>query len=137
MYIRPVHKSYCNEFSCHTSDIVSENNCKDDLENMDERELTHNDLKNALLKRDGVCLFCWRSESLQGAHIITHKNIRIPDDESFIYKRVGLSQKHQVQNGMLLCIMCHRLFAKLKRYLDFVDDKLVVKVVNETNDKSH
>lgn len=57
-------------------------------------------------------------------------------DESSLLQRAGLTQKHQVQNGLLLCKICHSQFDKLKRYVDVVDDKLVVKVVNETNDKS-
>jgi hypothetical protein len=49
----------------------------------------------------------------------------------------GLTQKHQIQNGLLLCKICHSQFDKLKRYVDVVDDKLVVKVVNETNDETN
>ena len=50
--------------------------------------------------------------------------------------RAGLTQKHQVQNGLLLCIKCHSQFDKLKIYVDVVDDTLVVKLVNETKDKT-
>jgi hypothetical protein len=39
-----------------------------------------------------------------------------------------------VENGLLLCNICHSQFDKLKRYVDIAGDKLVVKVVNETND---
>ncbi|KAI8893608.1 hypothetical protein BC833DRAFT_607740 [Globomyces pollinis-pini] len=41
---------------------------------------------------------------------------------------------------MLLCIKCHGEFYQLKRYVDVVDDKLVVKVVNHSvlrNDDKH
>jgi len=41
---------------------------------------------------------------------------------------------------MLLCIKCHGEFDQLKRYVDVVDDKLVVKVVNYSvlgNDDKH
>ncbi|OAJ45434.1 hypothetical protein BDEG_28574 [Batrachochytrium dendrobatidis JEL423] len=44
------------------------------------------------------------------------------------------AKKHQIQNGLLLCIKCHDQFGKLKQYVDVVDDKLVIKVINETND---
>jgi hypothetical protein len=41
---------------------------------------------------------------------------------------------------MLLCIKCHAEFDQLKRYVDVVDDQLVVKVVNYSvlrNDDKH
>ncbi|KAJ8324260.1 hypothetical protein O5D80_004929 [Batrachochytrium dendrobatidis] len=55
-------------------------------------------------------------------------------NEPSILLRSGLTQKHQIQNGLLLCIKCHDQFGKLKQYVDVVDDKLVIKVINETND---
>lgn len=58
-------------------------------------------------------------------------------DESCLLQRAGLTQKHQIQNGLLLCGNCHDEFDLLKRYVDVVDDKLVVKVVNETNDDTN
>jgi hypothetical protein len=106
----------------------------------EERELTHKDLKKAVEKRDGVCLFCWDKQEGQGAHIIAQKNIGMAFDEPSLLARAGLTQKHQVQNGLLLCIKCHSIFDKLKRYVDVVDDKLVVKVVNYSvsgNDEKH
>jgi hypothetical protein len=57
-------------------------------------------------------------------------------DETCLFIRAGITQKHQVQNGLLLCGNCHDEFDILKRYVDVVDDKLVVKVVNETNDEN-
>ena len=39
-----------------------------------------------------------------------------------------------MQNGLLLCKNCHGEFDALKRYVDVAGDKLVLKVVNETND---
>jgi hypothetical protein len=35
-----------------------------------------------------------------------------------------------------LCVKCHREYDALKRYVDVIDDKLVVKVVNETDDET-
>ncbi|KAJ8327749.1 hypothetical protein O5D80_004085 [Batrachochytrium dendrobatidis] len=105
-----------------------------------ESELSHRDLKNAVEERDRVCLFCWDKLSLQGAHIIAQKNIGVAYNESPILLRAGLAQKHQVQNGLLLCIKCHDQFDKLERYVDVVDNKLVVKVVNHSvllNDDKH
>ena len=75
---------------------------------------------------------------MQGAHIIAQKNIAVAYDENSILRRAGLMQKHQIQNGLLLCMLCHADFDQLKRYVDVVDDKLVVKVVNYstvTNDE--
>jgi hypothetical protein len=97
------------------------------------KELKHKDLKDAVEKRDGVCLFCWNKLECEGAYIIAQRNIQIAYDERNILTRAGLSQKHQINNGLLLCQICHSEFDKLKQYVDVVDDKLVVKVVNETD----
>jgi hypothetical protein len=138
-YILPFHKDYNDTSSCHTpvsSNPPSRSNSAEDLDYVpEERELTHKDLKNAVEKRDGVCLFCWGRLSLEGAHIIAQKNISMVYDEPSLLLRAGLTQKHQVQNGVLLCKVCHDQFDQLHRYVDVVDDKLVVKVVNETNDE--
>ena len=143
-YIIPFHKDYSDSSSCHTplsSNPPSRSNSAEDLDYVpEERELTHKDLKKAVEKRDGVCLFCWDKRQCHGAHIIAQKNIPVAYDEPSLLARAGLTQKHQVQNGLLLCIKCHSNFDKLKRYVDVVDDKLVVKVVNHSvlgNDDKH
>jgi hypothetical protein len=99
----------------------------------EERELVHKDLKNAVSKREVVRWFCWNRKPLQTSHIIAQKNIPMAFDESCLLQRAGLTQKHQVQNGLLLCRNYHDTYDLLKRYVDVVDGKLVVKVVNETN----
>lgn len=143
-YILPFHKDYSDTSSCHTplsSNPPSRSNSAEDLDYVpEERELTHKDLKKAVEKRDGVCLFCWGRLSLEGAHIIAQKNISMVYDEPSLLLRAGLTQKHQVQNGLLLCKVCHDQFDQLQRYVDVVDDKLVVKVVNYSvlgNDDKH
>jgi hypothetical protein len=140
-YIRPFHKCYNTDSeSCHTPSTVSSrtpsrSNSTEDFDYVpEEKELVHKDLKKAVAKRDVVCLFCWDKLECEGAHIIAQKNISMTYDESSLLQQAGLTQKHQVQNGLLLCNKCHSQFDKLKRYVDVVDDKLVVKVVNETND---
>ena len=140
-YIRPFHKSYNTDSeSCHTPSTVSSrtpsrSNSTEDLDYMpDGKELVHKDLKKAVVRRDGVCLFCWDKLECEGAHIIAQKNIPMAYNESSLLQRAGLIQKHQVQNGLLLCNKCHSQFDKLKRYVDVENEKLVVKVVNETND---
>jgi hypothetical protein len=142
-YIMPFHKSY-NENSCHTpSKVSSRSNSRPSSAKQEEdqdyqpKELKHKDLKDAVEKRDGVCLFCWDKLECEGAHIIAQKNIQIAYDERNILTRAGLFDKHLVQNGLLLCNKCHSQFDKLKRYVDVVDDKLVVKVVNETDDEAN
>lgn len=76
-------------------------------------------LKDALVKRDEVCLFCWQDLSLHGAHIAAQKNVPFyQDNESTLLKRFGLRDIYQVQNGLLLCIFCHDQFDQLKRYVD-------------------
>ena len=140
-YIRPFHKSYnSNLGSCHSPSTVSSRPISrtDSTEDLDyvpeEKELFHKDFKKAVVRRDVVCLFCWGKLECEGAHIISQKNVPTANDEFSLLQRAGLTQKHQVQNGLLLCLICHCQFDKLKRYVDVFDDKLVVKVVNETND---
>ena len=140
-YILPFHKDYSDSSSCHTplfSNRSSKSNSAEDLDYVPE--LTHKDLKKAVEKRDGVCLFCWNRKPLKGCHIIAQKNIPMAYDEPSLLLRAGLTQKHQVQNGLLLCGNCHDEFDQLQRYVDVVDDKLVVKVVNYSvlrNDEKH
>ncbi len=78
-YILPFHKDYSDSSSCHTpasSNPPSRSNSAEDLDYVpEERELTQKDLKKAVEKRDGVCLFCWGRLECQGAHIIAQKNI--------------------------------------------------------------
>jgi HNH endonuclease len=142
-YIRPFHKSYNTDSeSCHTPSTVSSrtpsrSNSVDDLHYVPElNELLHKDLKKAVVKRDVVCLFCWNRKPLKGSHIIAQKNVSMAYNETSLFIRAGITQKHEVQNGLLLCGNCHDEFDLLKRYVDFIDDKLVVKVVNETNDEN-
>jgi hypothetical protein len=142
-YIRPFHKSYNTDSeSCHTPSTISSrtpsrSNSTEDFDYVpEEKELLHKDLKKAVQKRDVVCLFCWDRLECEGALIIAQENIPMTYDESSLLQRAGLTQKHQGQNGLLLCNKCHSQFDKLKRYVDVVDDKLVVKVVNETNDET-
>ena len=130
-----------SESSCHTPQTKSSNpsrqNSVEDLDYIpeeEEKEFTHKDLKKAVLKRDGVCLFCWEQIECIGSHIIAQKNVPFKFDETALFERTGLKQKHQVQNGLLLCANCHGEFDALKRYVDVMDDKLVARVVNGTND---
>ncbi len=143
-YILPFHKEYSDASTCHTplsSNPPSRSNSAEDLDYVpEERELTHRDLKKAVENRDGVCLFCWGRLECQGAHIIAQKDIPMAYDEPSLLLRAGLTQKHQVQNGFLLCKVCHGEFDQLQQYVDVVDDKLVVKVVNYSvlgNDDKH
>ena len=143
-YILPFHKDYSGTSTCHTplsSNPPSRSNSAEDLDYVpEERELTHKELKKAVEKRDSVCLFCWNRKPLKGCHIIAQKNIPMVYDEPSLLLRAGLTQKHQVQNGLLLCGNCHDEFDQLQRYVDEVEDKLVVKVVNYSvlgNDEKH
>ena len=137
-YILPFHKVYTDASSCHTppsSNPPSRSNSVEDF-----HYIPHKDLKKAVEERDGVCLFCWDREEGQAAHIIAQNDLGMAYEESSLLLRAGLTQKHQVQNGMLLCIKCHSKFDKLQWYVDVVDDKLVVKVVNYSvlrNDEKH
>jgi hypothetical protein len=140
-YIRPFHKSYiagsefCQTPTTGSSRTPSRTNSAEDLDyTPEEKDLSHKDFKKSVVRRDGVCLFCWDVKEIEGAHIIAQKTIPIAYDENSLLQRAGLTQKHQVQNGLLLCNKCHSQFDKLLLYVDVVDDKLVLKVVNQTND---
>lgn len=135
----PFRQNY-NENSCHTPSKTSSRSnsrpssaAKEEDQDYQPKELKHEDMKEALVKRDGVCLFCWTKIPVKAAHIIGQNNFST-FDESNILIRAGLSHKHLVQNELLLCSNCHDRFGSLRRYVDVVDDKLVVKVVNETDD---
>ncbi|KAI8841454.1 hypothetical protein BJ741DRAFT_594239, partial [Chytriomyces cf. hyalinus JEL632] len=43
----------------------------------------------------------------------------------------------QMHNDILVYPTCHRVFDALKRYIDVVDGRLLVKVINRTNDKDY
>ena len=140
-YISPFKGHRDPHGSCHTPQTTSVHSSKQNsFENLDyvpeeaEKKLTHKNLKNAVLKRDGVCLFCWCRIQSEGAHIMNPMDSPFQIDEPSLFQRTGLKQKHQVQNGLLLCANCHVLLDRLKRYIDVVDDKLVIKIVNQTND---
>ena len=93
--------------------------------------------KTALEERDLVCLFCWDAVDPEAAHIIALRpNIMIPVDVEMMMKDAGIKSKNQVQNGLLLCKNCQGRFDRLKWYVDYVDMKFVVKVVNFSNDTS-
>ncbi|OAJ39491.1 hypothetical protein BDEG_23330 [Batrachochytrium dendrobatidis JEL423] len=102
-YILPFHKDYNDSSSCHTpvsSNPTSRNNSADDLDYVAKvSELQHKDLNKAVEKRDGVCLFCWDKLSLQGAHIISQKNIGMAYNKPSILLRAETndltSDKHK------------------------------------------
>ncbi|KAI8905905.1 hypothetical protein EDD86DRAFT_62734 [Gorgonomyces haynaldii] len=129
-YIRPYLKSYSGS-SCHTP-IGS----RPGSASSSSSEPTHKQMKKALEARDGVCLFCWDNRQCQASHIVVRKNVPLPQDEQSVLQRAGLQSKHQVQNGLYLCSNCHGEFDLLHYYVDVVDDRLVLKIVNQTNDKN-
>ncbi|KAJ3249949.1 hypothetical protein HK103_004233 [Boothiomyces macroporosus] len=133
-YIATFHQKYSDAESCRTSRQNSVSSRPSSAESI-AGEPTHNSLSSGVKKRDVVCLFCWNTIELHTSHIIAQKNANpLSDDENSVLTRCGLQNKHQIQNGLLLCSVCHGQFDKLKRYVDGVDGMLVVKVVNEAND---
>ena len=136
-YIKPFHKSYTwASTPCHTPTTSRANSTENLLLENGEKQISHYGLKKSLLSRDRVCLFCWQRLECEAAHIIAQKNFVVANVEHSILARVGLTQKHQVQNGLLLCKKCHGQFDKLKSYVDVVDDRLVVKLVKDSNNLS-
>ena len=117
-YIFPFHRFYHEEIMgrCRSPQSMESSRGFSSDEECESSE--HKHMKNALVERDRVCLFCWLSTSCEGAHIIQQE-----DDESFSYlHQAGLEDKHQVQNGLLLCMRCHDKFSMLMLHLEVCDD---------------
>jgi hypothetical protein len=132
-YIQPFKQHNGSRCSTSTSQTKSRENSESDIRNTNQSELKLADLKRAVDKRDGVCLFCWSEKHLEAAHIIAQKNnLSVPFDISR-FERAGLSDKHQVQNGLLLCSNCHKDFDTLKSYVE-PSDPFILKLVNSTSD---
>lgn len=130
VYIGPFHKSYTG-----SQTGTSRSNSAESLNSVSNDAVpSHHSLKKALKSRDGVCLFCWDWTDLEACHIIAQKNIPMAIDEDCIFRDAGLDQRHQAQNDIYLYVKCHSRFDKLKFYVDVVDDQLVLKVVNESDD---
>jgi HNH endonuclease len=135
-YIEPFHQNYTTTGNSQTPPDSPPTSVGDMASPPDDLILSKGSFRKYVTKRDGVCIFCWGDLECEGAHIIAQKNDNpVAYDEASILFQAGLKQKHQVQNGMLLCSICHGQFDKLKRYVDVVDGKLVVKIVNTTNDE--
>ncbi|KAI8845014.1 hypothetical protein BJ741DRAFT_586620 [Chytriomyces cf. hyalinus JEL632] len=81
---------------------------------------TDSNFSTALRKMDLVFLICWEHEETDAAHLIAHPT--------------RMHSVFQVQNGVLLCSTCYRLFHVLKRHIHVVDGRLIAKIVNRTND---
>ncbi|KAI8833809.1 hypothetical protein BJ741DRAFT_689801 [Chytriomyces cf. hyalinus JEL632] len=75
-----------------------------------QSEANHTDFKAALVNRDAI--------------------------SNDLLSCTGLESEHQVQNGLLLCSRCYPAFGALQRYVDVVNGKLVVKVMNQTKNKN-
>jgi hypothetical protein len=113
---------------------ASRANSRQDINDDLTQEITDSQFRHSVRERDAVCLFCWDNLECHAAHIVAKKDLPFDYDEQSIFQRVGLQSKNQVQNGLYLCILCHRQFDKLKRYVDVVVEengnlKYVVKIV--------
>jgi len=138
-YIATFHKRHSDTESCRMSRQSSSESIAKEPQQAQQtvtvKEPKHSHLVEGVTNRDVVCLFCWDTISLEGAHIVAQKiNPLIAIDVNSVLFRCGLQFIHQTENGMLLCNKCHDQFDYLKRYVDEVNGKLVVKIVNETND---
>ncbi|KAJ3411224.1 hypothetical protein HDV05_002568 [Chytridiales sp. JEL 0842] len=100
------------------------------------KEPFHSELRTAVRARDGVCLFCWNPESLETARIIAPKE-NFTEISYTVLQAAGFDHMNQVQNGLLLCANCRGQFDMLNIYVDVVNGKMVVKVINKTNDVNH
>ncbi|KAI9353851.1 hypothetical protein BDR26DRAFT_796851 [Obelidium mucronatum] len=146
-YITPFHSGYSSSDDCDSErastassskpnstddiDYLSDNTNAADTDDNAAVVLTHRNFKKTLEKRDRVCLFCWTRSSLKACHIIAQKNhLAIQYDELGLFQRAGLKQKHQIQNGLLLCGNCHDQFGLLKQYVDVVGEQLVLRIIN-------
>jgi hypothetical protein len=80
---------------------------------------TPSNFKSNLVDRDSACLFCFVRCGLEGAHIIAHKRKNpVYFSQQDILQDAGLQNINQVQNGLLLCLMCHNAFDRLNLYVD-------------------
>jgi hypothetical protein len=93
-------------------------------------------LKEALTLRDGCCLFCWDNDSPEAAHIFSRKTARMPNIDELL-QRAGVPGLYHVQNGLFLCGKCHGKFDTLKMFVDVQEDKMLVKLVNPTDDENN
>ncbi|KAJ3373495.1 hypothetical protein HDU91_006896 [Kappamyces sp. JEL0680] len=124
-YIWPVLQ---RNWSCFTPSGSEHSPASPDGSPSIERE--HAGLKRALVERDRVCVFCWREFDLHAAHIVAQTNLLFEPAGPLLFQQMGIDHRHRVQNGLLLCVMCFEHFEKLRYYVDDVDGKLVVRVVN-------
>jgi hypothetical protein len=131
-YIFPFHRFYHEEIMgrCRSPQSMESSRGFSSDEECESSE--HKQMKKALVERDKVCLFCWMSTKCEGAHIIQQED----DEESFSFlHQAGLHDKHQVQNGLLLCMTCHDKFSLLIVHLEVCPDDnedLVIKSACET-----
>jgi hypothetical protein len=131
-YIQPFKQHNGSRCSTPTSQTMTRDEVESDSSAVRPIELKHKDLKQAVLKRDGVCVFCWADRGLQAAHIIAQKNTILLPFQTSIFERAGVPDKHQVQNGLLLCSNCHLEFDALKIYVE-PGSTLLLMVVNSTS----
>ncbi|KAI8835275.1 hypothetical protein BJ741DRAFT_534065, partial [Chytriomyces cf. hyalinus JEL632] len=96
-------------------------------------EADHTNFKAALVDRNAVCLFCWTTQFLHAAHIVA-ESTAVSND---LLSLVGLESTYQGQFRLLFCSHCYPALDALQRYVDVVNGKLVVKVVNHDNDPAY
>lgn len=130
-YIHPFIKKYIyDSSSCQNSSSPEKRHSPNDEQTPKK---THRSLTQALQERDKACLFCWERVELKSCHIIAQEDIPMPNNEDPLLQQAGLEQKHQVQNGLFICIMCHDDFNDLRIYVESEDDRMVVKVIDKSN----
>jgi hypothetical protein len=133
-YIQPFKQhngSRCSTLTCSSTTSTNGDKLLEEV----ARELRHKDLKKAVWEHDTACLSCWDTIQCEAAHIITQKNnVLLSLNEMSLFQQAGIREKHQVQNGHLLCVKCHIEFDALKRYIDIVEERFILKVVNSSND---
>jgi hypothetical protein len=133
-YIGPFHDYFISQPRCRTPLALSSSSDGSKIYHI-VKELSHSHLRKQLLKRDGGCLFCWQRHQRRGVHVVTHSDDLAGGPS--LFDQTGIAQMHSVQNGLLLCGNCRYAFSSLSKYVDIVDQKMVVKVVNATNDEQN
>jgi hypothetical protein len=119
-YILPFHKSY--NFYGSRPNTPKTGSRPSSASKEDNKSYSSNSSSSQfptlISNRDKVCLFCWGNLQLDGAYIIAKKNTGVDIDEDALLIRTGMDNKYVVQNGLLLCKVCHGEFDLLKRYVD-------------------
>lgn len=91
---------------------------------------SHRDFKDALLKRDGVCIVCWRPDRLLAVHIAVLRKEVTTELRKIISNKLEIDGGHTVRDGLLMCESCYCRFTALTLYIECIDGDYFVKCLD-------